>query len=257
MDRGTGRIGAWIGRAGWLLAAALGILATFASGASAVTFGVPLGTAPFNVAPNNPYDCSAIYSPVAGTALPVYGPLGPPSLATSCIWGDVPSPTVAAAFPGRHISLAPPGTGRVTKVRVGVGATTGPMQVVVMRTLYRNTRTPGRPEDACCFPVARSRVFIPAANRITAIRVSLPVREDATPPAGNTTTIADFDTLGLAVLRPGVPVPMYYFPAYASTLADFVWNTSRPSTVTPGFYSDTGGFFVAMNATWARPRRRR
>lgn len=242
---------------GVCLMAGSALVLALAQPAGAVTIGIPLGAAPFNVAPNNPYDCSAVYSPVAGTALPVYGPLGPPSLATSCIWGDVPSPTVAAAFPGRHISLAPPGTGRVTGVRVAVGAITGPMQVVVMRTLYRNTRTPGRPEDACCLPVARSRVFIPAPDRISAVRVSLPVREDATPPAEDTTTIADFDTLGLAVLRPGVPVPMYYFPGDASTLADFLWNTSRPSTVTPGFYSDTGGFFVAMNATWARPRRRR
>src|SRR4029077_14694136 len=117
---------------------------------------------------------------------------------TSCIWVHVPSPTETALFPGRNISLEPPGTGTVTAVRDAVGATTGPMQVVVMRALYRNTGNPGHPEDACCFPVARCQVFTPVPNRITAIRVNLPVREDATPPPNNITTIADFDSLALA-----------------------------------------------------------
>jgi len=96
----------------------------------------------------------------------------------------------------------------VTQVRVGVGASTGPMRVVVMRALYENTVTPGRPNDACCIPVAQSQVFTPRANAITAVPVSLPVWEDPTPPPEDITTIADFDTLGLAVLAPGVRVPL-------------------------------------------------
>ena len=79
--------------------------------------------------------------------------------------------------------------------------------------------------------------------------VNLPVTEDPTPPPEDTTTIADFDTLGLAVLAPQVSVPLYFTGDYSAP-ADFLWNTSTPSTVTPGFYTDTGGFFVAMNADW-------
>ena len=123
------------------------------------------------------------------------------------------------------------------------------MQVVVMRALYQNTATPGRPNDACCTPVARSQVFTPAANQISTIPVNLPVKEDATPPPEDITTIADFDTLGLAVLQPGVPLPLYY-TGDTGQPADFVWNTSTPSTVTPGFSTDTGGFFVAMSGEW-------
>jgi hypothetical protein len=123
------------------------------------------------------------------------------------------------------------------------------MQVVVMRALYQNTATPGRPNDACCVPVARSQAFTPQPNSITTVPVSLPVTEDPTPPPEDTTTIADFDTLGLAVLEPQVPVPLYFTGDYSAP-ADFLWNSSTPSTVTPGFYSDTGGFFVAMNADW-------
>ena len=46
-----------------------------------------------------------------------------------------------------------------------------------------------------------------------------------------------------------MPVPLYY-TGDANQPADFVWNTSTPSTVTPGFTTDTGGFFVALGAEW-------
>ena len=246
MDRGTGR---FVGSTGALcrrLALAVVMCALFAPGANATAFGIPLGSAPFNVAPNNPYDCS-VYLTEIGPA-PVYGPAG--GLATSCIWIDVPAPDEIAAFPGQNITLEPPASGTVTDIRVAVGSTTGPMRVVVMRTLYRNTATPGKPEDACCFPVAQSQVFTPRPDAITAVRVDLPVREDATPPPEDLSTIADFDTLGLAVLEPRVPVPMYY-TGTLSEPADLVWNTAAPSTVTPGFYTDTGGFAVALNGDWS------
>jgi hypothetical protein len=227
---------------------AVAAFAAASTPALAVTFGTPLGTAPFNAPPTYATDCSGYWTPFLGQQ-PVYSPAGPPNLATSCIWIHVPTPAEVAAAGGANISLEPPGTGTVTQVRVGVGATTGPMQVVVMRSLYENTTTPGRPNDACCFPVARSQAFTPQANSITTVPVDLPVTEDPTPPPEDTTTIADFDTLGLAVLEPQVPVPLYFTGDYSAP-ADFLWNTSTPSTVTPGFYSDTGGFFVAMNADW-------
>ena len=218
-----------------------------AAATSTSTFGIPLGTAPFNLAPTYPYDCSEIFNPFLGVPTPFPSPNG--GSATSCIWSHVPTPAETAAAGGRNISLEPPGTGTVTEVRVGVGASTGPMRVVVMRALYENTLTPGRPNDACCIPVAQSQVFTPRANTITAVPVSLPVREDPTPPPEDITTIADFDTLGLAVLAPGVPVPLYY-TGDPSAPADFVWNTATPSTITPGFSTDTGGFFVALGADW-------
>ncbi|MGZ6617309.1 MAG: hypothetical protein ACXVFQ_23160, partial [Solirubrobacteraceae bacterium] len=233
---------------GRLTGIVVGVALAVPASALAVSFGLPLGTAPFNVAPNYPYDCSVIYNPFLGQPLTFPDPTGTRP-ASSCIWADVPTPAEFQAAHGRNISLAPPGTGTVTQVQVAVGPRTGPMQVVVMRALYRNTTTPGKPEDACCFPTARSQRFVPRANAITSVRVDLPVKEDATPPADDITTIADFDTIALAVLQPGVPVPLYY-TGDASQPADFVWNTSTPSTVTPGFTTDTGGFFVALGAQW-------
>lgn len=233
---------------GRLTGIVVGVVLAVPASASAVSFGLPLGTAPFNLAPNYPYDCSVIYNPFLGQPLTFPDPTGTRP-ASSCIWAHVPTPAEFQAAHGRNISLAPPGTGTVTQVHVAVGPRTGPMQVVVMRALYSNTATPGRPNDACCFPTARTQTFVPRANAITTADVNLPVKEDATPPADDITTIADFDTIALAVLRPGVPVPLYY-TGDASQPADFVWNTSTPSTVTPGFTTDTGGFFVALGAEW-------
>lgn len=196
--------------------------------AGATPFGLALGTAPFNTVPSYGGDCTTYPNTFLNALLPLPGATG------SCIWGHVPTPAEVQAAGGRNISLEPPGTGTVTQIQVAVGPTTGPMQVVVMRALYSNTVTPGHPNDACCFPVARSQTFTPTANAITTVAVSLPVKEDPTPPANDITTIADFDTLGLAVLQPGVPVPLYY-TGDASQPADFIWNSSQPSTVTPGF----------------------
>src|SRR5262249_37608367 len=146
-----------------------GVIATLgaASGtpAAAVTFGTPLGTAPFNTAPTYQYDCSvyaASARPFGPVTIPVPSPTGGPPPPRISIHGPTP-PEVAAAG-GANISLEPPATGTVTQVRVGVGATTGPMQVVVMRALYQNTTTLGHPNDACCFPVARSQTFTPQPN---------------------------------------------------------------------------------------------
>jgi hypothetical protein len=223
-----------------VIATALALLAIGSAAASAATFGTQLGTQPFVGAPNNPYDCTRYFTAIAGV-LPIVGPTG--GLATSCIWSDF-------SDEGASVSMTPPITGvaTVTQVRVAVGATTGPMQVVVLRALYSNTTTPGKPNDACCFPVAASQVFTPQAGAVTTVPVDLQLREDPTPATDDTTTIADFDSLGLAVLEPGVPVPMYY--TGDENVADFLWNTATPSTTTPGFYSDTGGFWVAMNADY-------
>ena len=233
---------------GRLISIVVCALLALPASASAVSFGLPLGTAPFSAAPSYPYDCSVIYNPFLGQPFPFPDPTGTRA-ASSCIWAHVPTPAEVQAAHGRNISLEPPGTGTVTQVHVGVGPRTGPMQVVVMRALYSNTATPGRPNDACCFPTARSQTFTPRANSITTVNVSLPVKEDATPPPADLTTIADFDTIALAVLAPRVPVPLYY-TGDSGQPADFVWNTSTPSTVTPGFSTDTGGFFVALGAEW-------
>ncbi len=231
-------------RRGRLTSIVIGALLALPAAASATSFGLPLGTAPFNVVPSYPYDCSIVY----GLPFGLPDPSGTRP-AQSCIWAHVPTPAEIQAAHGRNISLEPPGTGTVTQVHVAVGPRTGPMQVVVMRALYSNTATPGRPNDACCFPTARSQTFTPRANAITTVNVNLPVKEDATPPADDLSTIADFDTIALAVLAPGVPVPLYY-TGDSTQPADFIWNTATPSTTVPGFSSDTGGFFVALGAEW-------
>jgi hypothetical protein len=227
-----------------LIAAAVAatVLLLGVPGSAADTIGTPLGTGPFAGPPNNQYDCTR-YDTRIGGVLPVVGTDGV-GTASSCIWIDDPSTDPTAAF----FPVQSYGRFTVTQVRVSVGPVTGSMAAVVMRALYENTSTPGRPTYACCTLAATSQPFMPQANAVTAVSVQLQMQDDPAPPPNDTSTIAVNDILALAVLEPGVPVPMYDLAD--SGTADFLWNTATPSTQTPSYYSDTSGFHVAMQADY-------
>ena len=165
--------------------AALVALATAPTSAAAVTFGADL-----NNAPTNTTTCGAGAPP-----LYIY---------------DVGSPSCLYFSGAPGSSSYAPMSGTVTAVRVRVGAVTGPMQVVVMRSLYQNKAgDPGHPYFACCFVESYGPVFEPQANAITTVPMSLPMTEESTPPPNDFTTNAAGDFLALSVLAPNVPVPMF------------------------------------------------
>src|SRR5262245_26736449 len=137
---------------GILLAMALCAVPPMA-GAQVTTFGNDL-----TLAANVPFDCSVW--PIPGAFVP--------SGQGTCTWSSSLSPT--------HGLFVPAGNGTVTQVRVKVGATTGPMQVLVLQALRDgNTNRVG-----CCQQVGQSDVFTPQANAVTALPVSLAVRADIT-----------------------------------------------------------------------------
>lgn len=87
--------------------------------------------------------------------------------------------------------------------------------------------------------------------------VSLPVREDATPPPADITTIAANDQLALAVLDPNVPVPVFATKngatdfnvlSYAWYLEPTAATVTAPSPNPIGGFADLTGFQVLMNA---------
>src|SRR4029078_12737695 len=100
-----------------------------------------------------------------------------PQVGESCAWESVNLTTGESPFP-------PAGQGKVSRVRVRVGGSTGPMQVVVLRGL-RNANTirsqpgndyyfPGSAGYSCCKAVALSQVFVPAPGTVTTVAVNLP-----------------------------------------------------------------------------------
>ncbi len=159
-------------------------LAFVPAGAGAVTFGTNLGQPATNTT-----TCGAGIPPLFFTGI------GSPS----CMYfSSAPGPTPYA-----------PGTGTVTAVRVRVGNVTGPMQVVVMRSLYQNhAGDPGHPFFACCFVQSYGPIFTPQPNAVTEVPTNLPVTEEPTPPPEDTTTNAAGDFLALSVLASNVPIPM-------------------------------------------------
>jgi hypothetical protein len=175
--------------------AMLGCLPGVAQGA---TFGADL-----NNTPNNLTTCGE------GVAPYFSAPIGSPS----CMYySGAPGPSPYA-----------PASGTITAVHIRVGASTGPMQVVILRSLYQNKAgDPGHPYFACCFVERYGPIFTPQANTVTTVPTSLAVTEEATPPPEDTTTNAAGDFLALSVLAPNVPIPAFgdsrsgfagYYPA--------------------------------------------
>jgi hypothetical protein len=174
-----------------------------------------------NRSPNSPYTCS-------------YFGFG------SCSWESIEPNTHESGFP-------PVGLGRISRVRVRVGAVTGRMQIVVEEALRQdNPSDPGHPNYYCCKAVRASRVFTPGRNRITTLKVSLPVRQDSAPDP-HTGYYVD-DHLALSVLAPNVPIPASSDP----NASDSGWGPAwRVGDERAGPYG-TAGYVILFNADWNR-----
>jgi hypothetical protein len=211
---------------GLLLAVALAFAAVPAAGAT--TFGADLSR-PANAT----FTCGQV------------PPFGIWIGAQSCTWGTVTSQLGTA----KETFVVPAGNGTLTQVRVRVGPVTGPMKVVVLRAL----RQPNAPPDggaACCKLVAETQVFTPAANAITTLPVSIPVRHDLTPdPASG---LYNFDQLALSVLAPGVPVPAHDTGIYNGTgpVDNVYWPAWQQVGQERADGAGLEGYVVLLNADW-------
>jgi hypothetical protein len=229
------------GRRTWTcIAVLLAVLSSVApASASVVTFGSNL-----EQPANAPLSCSeGVLNQFLGKFL--YGPFG-----GTCMWSSVVVGSAAE-------SLTAPASGTVTAVRVKTGASTGPMQIDVVRFLFRQTGNPATPELACCFVQAYGPVFTPAANSITTVPTNLPVKVEPTPPPADTTTIAATDQLALSSLDPNVQVPLFATKNGENDLSvlSYAWYPAPTSPAVPapspnpiGGFADMSGFKVLMNA---------
>ncbi len=227
---------------GQRIAAAAGVLIGLAcvpAAAQALTFGTNLSlpaNAPLTCAEGvlNQFTLNFEFGPFNG----------------NCTWSSV-----VAGSPSE--SLTAPGSGTVTAVRVRMGPNTGPMQVDVVRFLFRQTGNPGKPELACCFVQEYGPVFEPAANAITTVPTDLPVTVEPTPPPDDLTTIAATDQLALSSLNPGVQVPLFATNGGSNDLnvLSYAWYPAPIQGVVPApspnpiaGFADLSGFKVLMSA---------
>ena len=166
--------------------------------------------------------------------------------------GGQPSCTFYSSAPGP--SFYAPASGTVTTVRVKVGPQTGPMQVVVLYSLYQNnTADPGHPYFACCFVAQYGPVFTPAANAVTPVPTSLSMVEQPTPPPSDGTTNAEGDFLAISVLDANTPIPATsdnnsFFTGFAPAPTPATAPPRGPNP--PPVSASTGGTtaHIAMNA---------
>lgn len=211
------------------MSAAIVLALTVPAGASAVTFGADLSRPA-----DSPYDCTLAPSTIGG---PLEGLVG--SGAQTCTWWTIGA-NLGSDLSEGHV--VPYGGGTITKARVKVGPTTGPMQIVVLRSL----RHPGSLGDVgCCFPVGHSEVFTPAPNGITEVPMNVAARHDTDPASG----VNNYDHIALSVLAPGVPVPADYTGAslYAPS-GGSMYPHYEPGTERVTGYGALVGFQVLINA---------
>jgi hypothetical protein len=194
--------------------------------AQTVTFGADVSQTP-----NTAFDCSQ-------------RPDGEGSIAGgSCTWttDDVPTD------PSEGL-ITPAGTGTITAVRIHVGATTGPMELVEF-TFEVNTLN----ENAsCCTAAYVSQPFTPAANSITTLSTDLPVHTDG-PGEESSPPYQVGDLLALNILEDGVDIPA--LDETSSDLPENDWPDDavhwpayvQGETDVAGGYT---GYVLDMNADW-------
>lgn len=205
-----------------VLAVSLAVLAAAPAPASATTFGANL-----NREPNSPYTCY--------TAQTV------PSYFADCSAESIDPTTGESDFP-------PAGEGVVTRVRVRIGPTTGPMQIVEEEALRaENPADPGHPTYACCKEVDASAVFTPNANAITTVPVDFHVKQDTAPePSGYYVD----QHLSLSVLSASVPIPANLDPNASVGLWFPAWQNVGEERA--GLYG-TEGAMILFEANWEPP----
>ena len=137
-------------RATLAIATASGALLVSCATAGAIPFGTNLARTPAEDAPTCP-----AFQPFTPTA--------------SCAWQSVNLQTGESPFP-------PTGNGVVTQVRVRVGASTGPMQMVVLRGLRSAAQVPGQGGPIDPNDPNGPQFYTPGAARTSAARRSASAR---------------------------------------------------------------------------------
>lgn len=212
-------------------------LAVAATPAGAVTFGADLGAHPAN---DNPLSTCAQSPP--GYFLP--------QGSSSCMWSFQ---GIGAGAP----TLVAPANGVVSRVRVKVGATTGPMRVNVIRYLFQQTGDVAHPSSAGPFLEAYGPQFTPTANTTASVPANLPMRVDPTPAPTDLQTIQVIDALALEVGSSTVPVPVYQdnasltYPIYPGPTAQGVPAPS-PNAL-PSYTSFGYGVLLSADLDPTRP----
>jgi hypothetical protein len=152
--------------------------------------------------------------------------------------------TSGALFNARE-GMVVPGTGKITKVKVKVGPTTGPMRISILQSLRKENSG----EAACCIGRRQSRVFTPRRNRTTTVTVNLPVSVTF----NQHSRIHAYDSMFLTMENPNTPIP-------ANVIADTTNGNCSGGwfpAVRPGQENFTGpygvcGATILIRGTWQR-----
>jgi hypothetical protein len=200
------------------------LLLTPAAATAQTTLGAPLSQAP-----DVNFDCTVIpYT--SGFA----------QGGQSCSWG-----TPELSQSGNAGGLLVPADGTISQVMVRVGASTGPMEVVILRAYFSATDPS---DNVCCAAEAVSPTFTPTANAVTTESVSLPVGEGFI----QQDNLYYDDAVGLSILEDGVQIPLV--DETSMPVGEQAVDTFNAPALTPGGSQDAGdpaGYVLDMQAVWS------
>jgi hypothetical protein len=214
-----------------LALAGAAILATAALLMPAAASGQTTLGAPLTQPPDVNFDCTVI--PYSSGPVPVQG-------AQSCSWG-----TPELSQSGNAGGLVVPADGTISQVMVRLGASTGPMQVVILRTFFSATDLT---DNVCCAAEAVSPPFTPSANAVTTVSVSLPAGEGFI----QQDNLYYDDQVGLSILEDGVQIPVV--DETSMPVGEQAVDTFNAPALTPGNTQNAGdpaGYVLDMQAVWS------
>lgn len=153
--------------------------------------------------------------------------------------------TSGAIFNSRE-AMVVPGTGTITKVKIRVGNTTGPMRIAILQSLRKENSG----EAACCIGRRQSRVFTPRRNRTTTVTVNLPVSVTF----NKRSRIYAFDSMFLTMENPFTPIPANVSNSDNGNVSGGWFPAVRPGQENFGGPYGVGAT-ILIRGTWVKKRR--
>jgi hypothetical protein len=153
--------------------------------------------------------------------------------------------TSGAIFNSRE-AMVVPGTGTITKVKIRVGNTTGPMRIAILQSLRKENSG----EAACCIGRRQSRVFTPRRNRTTTVTVNLPVSVTF----NKHSRIYAFDSMFLTMENPFTPIPANVSNSDNGNVSGGWFPAVRPGQENFGGPYGVGAT-ILIRGTWVKKRR--
>jgi hypothetical protein len=154
----------------------------------------------------------------------------------SCSW------TTSGALYNPAEGMVVPGTGTITRVKVKVGAQSGPMRIAILESL----RGENSGEAACCVGRRQTKRFTPKRNSTRTLTTNIPVRVKF----NEKSRIYSFDSIFITMENPNTPIPANYTGQDGDNCSGGWYPAVRPGQENFGGPYGVCGYTILIRAKW-------